>query len=211
MATRSLHGYVPGINNLIDGYVKEDGTREPSVKEKMVRGRWAVNALMAYRKAKQADDTVTAEQNLNIIRANMKYFGYGYVDKEEQIIPNIPLTFWSFRLMVGLGSFFILFFAVLTFMVYRKDISQQRWLLIIGICTLPMGYIATESGWVLAEMGRQPWTIQDMLPTWMAVSDVHPASIATTFFLFLGLFTLLLVVEISILVKQIKKGPEYGK
>ena len=211
LATRSLHGYVPGINNLIDGYVKEDGTREPSVKEKMVRGRWAVNALMAYRKAKQADDTVTAEQNLKIIRANMKYFGYGYVDKEEQIIPNIPLTFWSFRLMVGLGSFFILFFAVLTFMAYRKDISQQRWLLIIGICTLPMGYIATESGWVLAEMGRQPWTIQDMLPTWMAVSDVHPASIATTFFLFLGLFTLLLVVEISILVKQIKKGPEYGK
>ena len=74
-----------------------------------------------------------------------------------------------------------------------------------------MGYIATEAGWVLAELGRQPWTIQDMLPTWVAVSDVSPASIATTFFLFLGLFTTLLVVEISIMVKQIKKGPEYGK
>jgi len=110
--------------------------------------------------------------------------------------------------MVGLGSFFILFFAVLTFMVYRKDISQQRWLLIIGICTLPMGYIATESGWVLAEMGRQPWTIQDRLPAWAAVSDLSSGSVALTFFLFLFLFTAMLVVEISIMCKQIKKGPQ---
>ena len=136
----------------------------------------------------------------------MKYFGYGYVEKEEQVIPNIPLTFWAFRLMAGLGAFFILFFAVLTFIVYRRDVTRHRWLLIAGLCTLPLGYIATESGWVLAEMGRQPWTIQDMLPTWAAVSDVPSASIATTFFLFLALFTTLLVVEISILTKQIKKG-----
>ena len=153
----------------------------------------------------------TAQKVLPIIKANMKYFGYGYVEKAEQVVPYIPLAFWSFRLMVGLGSFFVLFFAVLTFFSYRKDLSRYRWLLILGICTLPMGYIASEAGWVLAELGRQPWTIQDMLPTWVAVSDVSPASIATTFFLFLGLFTTLLVVEISIMVKQIKKGPEYGK
>ena len=211
LATHSLHGFVPGVNDLLDGYVKADGTREPSVKEKMVMGKAAVNALMVYRKAKKAGDEATAQKALTVIKANMKYFGYGYVDKEEQVIPNIPLTFWSFRVMVGLGTFFVLFFAVLTFVCYRKDVSRYRWLLILGVCTLPMGYIATEAGWVLAELGRQPWTIQDMLPTWVAVSDVKPASIATTFFLFLALFTTLLVVEISILVKQIKKGPEYGK
>ena len=174
-------------------------------------GKAAVNALMVYRKAKKAGDKATAQKALPVIKANMKYFGYGYVDKEEQVIPNIPLTFWSFRVMVGLGTFFVLFFAVLTFVCYRKDVSRYRWLLILGVCTLPMGYIASEAGWVLAELGRQPWTIQDMLPTWVAVSDVKPTSIATTFFLFLALFTTLLVVEISILVKQIKKGPEYGK
>ena len=207
LATHSLHGFVPGINDLLDGYVREDGTCEPSVKEKITRGRSAIVALMAYRKAKKEGDAVAAAKELKVIRTNMKYFGYGYVEKEEQVIPNIPLTFWAFRLMAGLGAFFILFFAVLTFIVYRRDVTRHRWLLMVGLCTLPLGYIATESGWVLAEMGRQPWTIQDMLPTWAAVSDVPSASIATTFFLFLALFTTLLVVEISILTKQIKKGP----
>ena len=211
MATHTMHGFVPGVNDLLDGYVKADGTREPSVAEKIVMGKAAVNALMTYRKAKAEGNQTLAQKMLPVIRANMKYFGYGYVENGDQIVPNIPLCFWSFRIMVGMGSFFVLFFAVLSFFCYRKEVSNARWLLILGICSLPMAYIASEAGWVLAEMGRQPWTIQDMLPTWGAVSDVGASSIATTFFLFLGLFTLLLVVEISILIKQIKKGPEYGK
>ena len=211
MATHTMHGFVPGVNDLLDGYVKADGTREPSVAEKIVMGKAAVNALMTYRKAKAEGNQTLAQKMLPVIRANMKYFGYGYVENGDQIVPNIPLCFRSFRIMVGMGSFFVLFFAVLCFFCYRKEVSNARWLLILGICSLPMAYIASEAGWVLAEMGRQPWTIQDMLPTWGAVSDVGASSIATTFFLFLGLFTLLLVVEISILIKQIKKGPEYGK
>ena len=69
-----------------------------------------------------------------------------------------------------------------------------------------MAYIASECGWIVAEMGRQPWTIQDMLPTWAAVSDISSASVATTFFIFLVLFTVLFAVEISIMLKQIKRG-----
>jgi cytochrome d ubiquinol oxidase subunit I len=80
----------------------------------------------------------------------------------------------------------------------------------IAIHLLPLAYLASESGWIVAEMGRQPWTIQDMLPTWVAVSDIEGSSVAITFFLFLFLFTLMLAVEISILIKQIKKGPEYS-
>ena len=76
---------------------------------------------------------------------------------------------------------------------------------------LPLAYIASEAGWVVAEMGRQPWTIQDMLPTWIAVSDLESSYVALTFFIFLALFTALLIVEIRILCKQIKKGPEYGE
>jgi len=72
----------------------------------------------------------------------------------------------------------------------------------------PLGYIASEAGWIVAELGRQPWTIQDMLPTWAAVSDLHSGSIAITFFIFLALFTAMLITEISILCKEIKKGPE---
>jgi cytochrome d ubiquinol oxidase subunit I len=62
----------------------------------------------------------------------------------------------------------------------------------------------------VAEFGRQPWTIQDMLPTWVAISDIEGFSVALTFFLFLFLFTLMLCVEINILLKQIKRGPEYS-
>ncbi|MDD2602833.1 MAG: cytochrome ubiquinol oxidase subunit I, partial [Prevotella sp.] len=78
-----------------------------------------------------------------------------------------------------------------------------------GLCILPFGWISSEAGWIVAEMGRQPWTIQDMLPVGVAVSNIPSGSIALTFFIFLFLFTSLLIVEISILTKQIKKGPEY--
>lgn len=212
LATRTLDGFVPGVNDLLNGYVKADGTREPSVAEKMVRGKVAVKALMEYRKAKKAGQVDVAAAQLELIKGNMKYFGYGYIESEEQVVPNIPLTFWAFRVMVGLGAFFILFFVVLTFFVYRKDLlsKKSQWLLKVGMATLPLGYIASQAGWIVAEVGRQPWTIQDLLPTWAAVSDIHSSNVALTFFLFFILFTTLLVVEISILTKQIKNGPEYS-
>lgn len=74
---------------------------------------------------------------------------------------------------------------------------------------MPLAYIASEAGWIVAEMGRQPWVIQDLMPTSAAVSDISSGSVALTFFIFLALFTALLIVEINILLKQIKKGPEY--
>ena len=74
---------------------------------------------------------------------------------------------------------------------------------------MPLAYIASEAGWIVAEMGRQPWAIQDLLPTCAAVSDISAGSVAVTFFIFLALFTTLLAVEVNILCKQIKKGPEY--
>jgi cytochrome d ubiquinol oxidase subunit I len=72
---------------------------------------------------------------------------------------------------------------------------------------VPLAYIASECGWLVAEFGRQPWTIQDMLPTWASVSDLNAGSVAFTFILFLILFTTMLAVEINILLKQIQKGP----
>lgn len=204
MATHDLHGYVPGVNELINGYTKPDGTREPSVKEKIAKGKMAIAALQQYRSGKKDEATKKT------LADNIRYFGYGYVKSADQVVPFIPINFWAFRIMVGLGSLFILLFALTLFFVYRKDISKAKWLLWAGIATLPLSYIASESGWIVAEMGRQPWTIQDMLPTWAAVSDINSGSIALTFFIFLGLFTTMLAVEISILLKEIKKGPEHS-
>jgi cytochrome d ubiquinol oxidase subunit I len=74
-----------------------------------------------------------------------------------------------------------------------------------------LGYVAGEAGWMVAEIGRQPWAIQDILPVQVAVSSISAESVRLTFFLFLILFTSLLVAEIGIMVKQIKKGPEAEK
>ena len=82
------------------------------------------------------------------------------------------------------------------------------WLLWLAILLVPCAYICSESGWLVAEFGRQPWTIQDMLPVGASVSDIGSSAVATTFWLFLALFTTMLAVEINIMLKQIKRGTE---
>ena len=237
MATDDPQGFVPGINDLLNGYTRPDGTREPSVEEKIARGQLAITALAAYRQAKKTGaDEATIARHLATINEHMPYLGYGYVKHREDVVPPILVNFWAFRVMVGAGVLFIVFFAVLAILSFRipylsiiarrllaafgiipetqadeGDIAAlPAWHYWLAIALVPLAYIASESGWLVAEFGRQPWTIQDMLPTWVSVSDIGSSSVALTFFIFLFLFTLMLAVEISILYKQIKKGPEYS-
>ena len=235
MATNDPHGFVPGVNDLLNGYTTPDGHVEPSADEKIERGQKAIAALAAYRQAKTAGDQQEADAQLKVLRENMQYFGYGYIRDKAELVPYIPINFWAFRIMVGLGCLFIVFFALILILAYKipyVSIITRRLLATLGIlpeteadaysvtslpawhywlaiALIPLAYIASESGWLVAEFGRQPWTIQDMLPTWAAVSDLHSSSVMITFFLFLVLFTTMLAVEINILLKQIKKGPEY--
>lgn len=202
LATRTADGFVPGVNDILKGYTRQDGTKEPSVREKIERGKKAIVALKEYRSTK-------SKALLPVLNDNMKYFGYGYIKDASELVPHIPVCFYAFRIMVGVGCLLILFFATCLFFVYKKEISKYRWFLITAIAMIPLAYIASESGWIVAEIGRQPWTIQDLLPVNVAVSDVEAGSIATTFFIFLALFTTMLAVEINIMIKQIKKGPEY--
>ncbi|MCD8304622.1 MAG: cytochrome ubiquinol oxidase subunit I [Prevotellaceae bacterium] len=214
LATRSLDGYVPGVNDLIrGGYELPDGTLAPSLDEKMDRGRQAIAALAAYRQAQKDGDEAAVAESGKALDENIQYFGYGYVDNAEQIVPFIPVCFWTFRLMVGLGMLFCLFFLVALVVAYKWDFTTRRfrWLHVVGMVMLPLGYVASEAGWLLAEFGRQPWTIQDMLPTWVAVSDVSAGAVMLTFFIFLVLFTLLLVVELSIMCKAVRRGPNVSQ
>ena len=239
MATNDIHGYVPGINDLLNGYTRPDGTVEPSADEKIERGRLAIQALSDYRKLKAEGkgDSEECASALSTLNENMKYFGYGYVHDNSELVPSVPLNFWAFRTMVGLGCLFILFFIVLALLAFKvpffsivtrrllaalgimpetyADVhgasKMPRWIYFLAIALVPLAYIASESGWIVAEMGRQPWTIQDMLPTWAAVSDLQGSSVMLTFVLFLILFTTMLAVEINIMLKQIKKGPEYSE
>ena len=251
MATNDPHGFVPGINDLLNGFTHPDGTREPSVEEKIERGKRAIEAMTAYRKLSKelksnsgqyatAEQKADAESTLAALQAslkeNMPYFGYGYVKDRHDVVPYIPINFWAFRIMVGLGCLFLLYFGVMSLLAFRIPLVSvivrrllaafgilpetqadtngisglSAWHYWVAIALVPLAYIASESGWLVAEFGRQPWTIQDMLPTWVGVSDINSASVALTFFLFLFLFTLMLCVEVSILLKQIKRGPEYS-
>ena len=237
MATNDPHGYVPGINDILNGYTRPDGSSEPSIDEKIRRGQEAITALAAYRKAKkEGADEKNLNSHFSILNSNMPYFGYGYVKDKKDIVPPVWVNFWAFRVMVGAGCLFILYFALLIILFFRipylsvivrrllatfgilpetmadshEVTGLPSWHYWLAILLVPLAYIASESGWLVAEFGRQPWTIQDMLPTWVAVSDISGSYVALTFFLFLVLFTLMLAVEISILLKQIKKGPEYS-
>jgi cytochrome d ubiquinol oxidase subunit I len=236
MATNDIHGYVPGINDILNGYTTPDGKVEPPIDEKIERGKKAIEALAGYRAAKfgSSDDGSAAAAHLKVLKENMKYFGYGYIKDKNDIVPFVPINFWSFRIMVGLGCLFILFFLLIVILTYRIpfiSVFTRRLLAAVGllpeteadcyavtnlpawhywlaIILIPLAYIGSECGWLVAEFGRQPWTIQDMLPTWAAVSDLNSGSVALTFFLFLILFSTMLAVEISILLKQIQKGPD---
>lgn len=205
LATHSLDGYVPGVNDLLNGYTRADGKREPSAEEKMQRGRKAIATLAEYRKLK-ADNP--GDKQLPRLAAQLKedmpYFGYGYIKDRAELVPYIPVNFYAFRVMVGVGTLLLLFFLVIGHVAWRRDVAgSRRWLHWAAIAMLPLAYIASEAGWIVAELGRQPWAIQDMMPTLAAVSDISTGSVALTFFIFLVLFTVLLVAELRIMCKVI--------
>lgn len=205
LAYRDFNSYVPGIEDLVNGN-PERGII--SAQEKIAQGKIAIQALADYKSSKKLGDTLTAETHLKTLRENWKYFGYGYLNNPESIIPNVPLTFYSFRIMVGLGFLFLgIFFLVLWF-VFKNKIEKHRWLLWTSLISIPLTFIASQAGWIVAEVGRQPWVIQDLLPTVAAVSRIDASAVQITFILFALIFTALLIAEVSIMVKQIKIGPK---
>ncbi len=208
LATESIDGYVPGIKNLIEGGYTNHGATEPelSTEEKMRRGKIAIAALGEFQAAKKAKDTEKMASSRATLEKNFPYFGYGYLKAPEEIVPNVPLLFYSFRIMIAFGCLFILIMGLL--LIKGKRIVDMPWLLRAGILSIPFAYIASQAGWIVAEVGRQPWAIQDLLPNSAAVSKLDVSSVQTTFYIFLVLFTILLLAEIRIMLKAIKDGPK---
>jgi cytochrome bd ubiquinol oxidase subunit I len=204
--------FVPGITDHITG---NERLGLMSVKEKMERGNLARNMLMDYKKARTINNKAKLDSLAGIFRDKkfqdnyFKYFGYSSIDKPEDVVPRIPVTFYSFHLMVILGFLFIMIFSLALYFLFKGTLSENKWFLWIALLSIPLTYIASELGWVLAEMGRQPWIIQDMMPVSRAVSQINSSSVITTFILFAILFTVLLISEVSIMVRQIKTGPKH--
>jgi cytochrome d ubiquinol oxidase subunit I len=110
--------------------------------------------------------------------------------------------------MVILGFGFMVFFALLLFFTARGELQNRRFWLKLAPWIIPLAYIASQAGWIVAELGRQPWTIQDLLPTVAAVSKLDTGTVMVTFFLFAITFTVLAIAEVSIMLKAIKHGPK---
>ncbi|MBQ7635365.1 MAG: cytochrome ubiquinol oxidase subunit I [Bacteroidaceae bacterium] len=208
LATHDPEGFVPGIEDIKAGYTLPDGTTVPSAEEKIKRGKQVLAAFKGYREAKAAGDSAAMKAQRQQLDENVAYFGYGYLDTPDDLVPPVPLVYWSFRVMVGFGGALTLVLLLVVWFDYKKRIASMRWLQWLGIAAIPMVYLAGQAGWIVAEVGRQPWAIQDLLPVNAAISSQSAGAVMTTFFLFLVLFTILLAVEIRIMCKAIKKGPE---
>ncbi|GHU79929.1 cytochrome d ubiquinol oxidase subunit I [Bacteroidia bacterium] len=208
LSDRQFDAYVPGINNLVNGGYDTPQGKALSIEEKMQKGRLAVDALGDYRRAKKANDEPVKAEAKRILDENFAHFGYGYLKSPADAIPNVPLVFYAFHIMVILGGFFLVLFVVVWFYDKKDKFSKMKWLQWVCIFSVPLAYIASQAGWIVAEVGRQPWAIQDVLPVNAAISNINAASVQLTFFVFLILFAVLVTAELKIMFKQIKIGPE---
>jgi len=211
MAFLDWDAFVPGVNDLIRG---NDKFGIKSADDKIARGKTAIEKLTAYKESKKSGDVAKADSlKTEIMSADFqnnyfKYFGYGYISDTHTLVPSIPLSFYSFHIMVVLGVYFIFFFLAALFYTLKGKIHKHRLYLKMALWTIPLAYIASQAGWILAEAGRQPWVIQDLMPTMSAVTKISVGAVQVTFWLFATIFTALLIAELKIMLRQIKIGPK---
>jgi len=122
-------------------------------------------------------------------------------------VPNVPVMFWVFRVMAGLGFFFIAFFLVAFYFSTRRRFDA-RWFLRAAVFIIPLPWIAAEFGWILAEVGRQPWAIEGVLPTFLGASSLTVPQLWTTIIGFTLLYGTLAVIEVRLMLAAIRKGPD---
>lgn len=217
IATRSLTTEIPGIKELVE-----------ASKDRIRQGAIAWDALQKIRaNPKEVDPNVR-----ETFAQNQHTLGYAYLllpftdnpltATNEQIdaaawsaVPNVWPMFYAFRIMVACGFFFILLTAVFFYysssgkLDYLRE--KRRWVLHIAVWAIPLPWIACEMGWFVAEYGRQPWIIEGMLPTSAAVSSLSVVEVLITLAAFVALYTVLLVIEVTLMLRAIRKGPEDGE
>lgn len=221
LAHYDVNAFVPGIKDLVLG---NESQGIMSYKEKIKRGYKAQQTLKAYKEAKKNKSSDLAALRAKFddqewINSYFRYFGYGnYYDPDPaklesnafKLVPPISMTFYAFHIMVILGGYFLVLFIVVLLLTLKNTIQKYRLILYAALWTIPLAYIASQAGWIVAEVGRQPWVIQDLMPTMTAVSKIDSSSVMITFWLFAVTFVALAIAEVRILVKQINKGPKEG-
>ncbi len=205
LTSRSFGTFVPGVNDLVYGNEKENIM---GAAQKIEKGRQALASLATYKAAKKKGNAADANDALAAFNQNKMFLGYGFLPKPEATVPPVALSFSAFHIMVILGSLFPLVCLAFLYFSIKDVLLDKKWLLGLGTVMFFLSLIAHEAGWIVAEVGRQPWTIQGLLPVTVARSNLTAGTVQTTFFMFFALFTILLIAEIRIMLKQINIGPE---
>ncbi len=212
IGTRSLTTEIPGINELV-------ARVETHIRDGIV----AYDALQQIRAAKGGAGVPPQAQAA--FEEHGHTLGYAlllkrYVDDPRQAtpqqisqaawdtVPQVAPLFWTFRLMVGLGFFFILLTGTFFWLSARRKLDAHRWLLKVAVWSIPLPWIAAECGWIVSELGRQPWVIEGVLPTAVAVSNLGASTVLLTIAGFVAIYTVLLVIEMKLMLKAIRKGPD---
>lgn len=142
-----------------------------------------------------------------MLKENYRYFGYGYLNSPEEGVPPVAITFYAFHTMVLTGGLLALVIALVLILVYRRpQLMRHRWIQWVGMLSIPVVWVCSQAGWVTAEVGRQPWIIQDIMPCTAAISNISAGTVQTTFWMFAAVFTAFLAAEIGIMLRQISKG-----
>lgn len=126
----------------------------------------------------------------------------------KDAIPDVFTIFWAFRIMVGCGLLMLAYFVISVILSLRGDVVRQRWFLKLAPWMIPVPFIACETGWVTAEMGRQPWAVFGMLPTWMSASSHSVGYMVFSLIGFVLLYTVFAAIEMFLMVRSIRKGPD---
>ena len=209
IATRSIDKTVPGIKELV-------GHAEQRIRSGLI----AYDALEKLRK--QPSDAERAR--LDATAADLGYalllkrirpdIGNATADEIAaaawSTVPAVSPLFWSFRIMVGLGFYFIALFALAFMLASLRQLERYRSFLWLALISLPLPWVAAELGWIVAEVGRQPWVIEGVLPTFLAVSSISAADVWTTLIGFVVFYSTLAVVDVYLMVKTVKDGPPSG-
>ncbi len=207
IATRSTDQRVTGIKDLIAEH------------ERRIRsGMLAYDALTKLRQGDASETTRAAftahRRDLGYALLLKRYTGNVTAASDAQIkqaahdsIPRVAPLFWSFRVMVGLGFWMLFLFAAAFFYCAKRQAENKRWLLRAALWSIPAPWIAAELGWFVAEYGRQPWSIGEVLPTALSVSSVSVTDVALSLGGFVLFYTALLVADLYLIFKYARLGP----
>lgn len=212
LANHDPHSFVPGIDDLLNGIEltpEGDTIRTDSYAERIAIGKRAHESLRAFDTAMAKGDHADMEEARAKLKEDYRYFGYGYLDSPEEAVPPVAMTFYSFHIMVMAGGYLLLFFIIAVFSSLKGSrLWDKRWWQWVAMLTIPVVWICSEAGWVTAEVGRQPWIIEGLMPDKAAISAISASTVQLTFWMFAAVFTALLIAEITIMINQIRNGSD---